>query len=774
MKAKKVILSILTIFYLLGMFTEIQAVPPTQSIEGNVVDEKTGEPLAGVNVFIEHTTVGAATDENGKYHIAKAPVGSFHLIASMMGYKVGHREVQIKPNQNANVNFQLKEGLVEMGAVVVTGTATPHLYTDAPVRTEIVPRKLIEQKSAANLAEALDLQNGVRVENNCQNCNFTQVRINGLEGKYSELLVDGDPVVSTLAGVYGLEQIPEEMIQQIEIVKGGGSALYGGGAVGGVINLITSRPTRNQTRIRYLFNCTDGEPDQRVGVISEMANESETCGAYVFASTRTRDPYDFNGDGFSELGELKNESLGFKWFCLPTNNSELTTQVHRIHEKRRGGNMFDKPYHEAQVAEALESWRWGGTVRWNHRLSALFDYRLFYSFAHTERHSFYGGLGNEDGWNSDENKLGNLASYGRTLNPLHIVGTQFNYRMGSNLFTGGIQYKSDKLDDNSVKNANYHIDETFTNTGIYIQDNLHFLEGDALEFVIGGRMDKHSELEDPVFSPRVNAKYNLSESLSMRGAFTTGFKAPQVFDEDLHIEAIDGKQRVVRNADDLKEESSISLTGGLDYQSSNGSIPLLISISGFYTQLSDAFALEADTENEDAELINLTRMNTEGATVMGAEVNIAARLASELELRSGFTFKKSEYDSEYEAAEGVTTKNFMRTPDFYGNISLSYDITRAITLNGALNYTGKASVPNEEPAEGEPYIKESDAFVEFDLGLRYKLPVFSGMTPKLSVGVKNITNSYQDDLEKGAARNPAYLYGPSQPRTLYFGIETAF
>ncbi len=762
------------IFILFFSFPIHSATPRDGFIKGKVIDKKTQEPLPGVNVFIEHTTVGAATNENGIFRIDKAPVGKFHLIASIIGYNIGHKAITIKSKEETNIDFELEEGLVEMGTIVVTGTATPHIYTDTPVKTEVVPRKLIEQKFAVNLAEALDLQNGVRVENNCQNCNFTQIRINGLEGKYTEILVDGDPVISTLAGVYGLEQIPEEMIQQIEIVKGGGSALYGGGAVGGVINVITSRPILNKTRVRYLMNSTDGEPDQRIGFISELANKNETAGAYVFASTRNREPYDYNEDGFSELGELKNESLGFKWYYMPSRNTEITSQLHRIHETRRGGNMFDKPYHEAQIAEAIETWRWGGTLRWQHRLNALFDYRFFYSFANTRRNSFYGGLGDDQGWDSEENRLSNLAAYGRSTNPLHIAGTQFNYRLAGNLFTGGVQYKTDKLDDNSVMNEKYHISETFTNLGVFLQDNLHFLQDDALEFVIGGRIDKHSELDNVVFSPRVNSKFNISSSLALHAAFTTGFKAPQVFNEDLHIEAIDGKQRVVRNSEDLSEETSMSISGGIDYQSSNGNMPLLVSISGFFTKLDDAFALEADTENEDAELINLTRINTDGAKVMGVETNFAARMAAGLELRGGFTYKLSEYDSEYEAVEGVSTKDFMRTPDVYGNVSLTYDLTRAFTLTTALNYTGSASVPNEEPAEGDPYIKKSDSFIEFDAGISYVLPFFSELSPKFSLGVKNMLNAYQDDLEKGAARNPAYLYGPSLPRTIFLGLETEF
>jgi len=739
-------------------------------IKGKVIDASTKKALVGVNVFIEHTTVGAATNMDGEYYIPKAPVGDkIHLVASIIGYKMIHKIIGVKEDETVIINFELEPTILEMGAIVVTGTGTPHIVEDMPVRTEVIPRRLIEQKQAINLAEALSFQTGIRVENNCQNCNFSQVRILGMDGKYSQILIDGDPVVSSLAGVYGLEHFPEEMVDQIEIVKGGGSSLYGGGAVAGVINMITRRPLLNQVRIKYLHNSTDGKMDQHLGAVAETVNEKGTSGAYVFGSFRKRNPYDHNNDGFSELGELRNESVGFKWYYKPIQSGELLTSFHRIHEERRGGNKFDKPPHEAEIAEWLEHWRSGGTVRWNQRPSVFFDYRFYYSVSIENRKSYYGGLGGD----TPQDQLDALAFYGKTENPLHLGGMQANYQYRGHLLTAGLQYSHDKLKDETSAETAYHIDEVYTNTGIFFQDNLHFGSEKQLEFVVGARMDKHSELKDWVFSPRINGKFNIGSGFTLRAGFTTGFKPPQTYDEDLHLCGIEGDQRIIRNAADLKEETSNFFSGGIEFQGYVNNIAMMASFTAFQTTLKDAFTEKFLSKQGVIE--RWERVNSDGAEVKGIEFDLGIRPVPSLEIRSGFTYKKNEYDS---PLEDFNTKNFLRTPDLYGNLRLSFNPGSNLNCYVSADYTGKADVPHEIAIAGqedpELVLEKSENFLQIDLGLSYSLPLDGGVDTKINFGVKNVTNSYQADLDKGPDRDPAYVYGPIRPRTIYFGLETAF
>ena len=378
-------------------------------ITGTIKDSKTNEALPGVNVIIVDTNLGSATNKDGSFCIERLPVGTYTVRASMMGYELMEQEIKMDPGQTAQLNFALKESVFEMNEIVVTGTGTPKLYKNVPVKTTVIPRRIIEARNAENLADALSLQTGVRVENNCQNCNFTQVRLLGLEGHYSQILVDSDPVVSSLAGVYGLEQFPEEMIERVEVVKGGGSALYGGTAVAGVVNLITNRPTHNNVNVNYKNGSINGKADHQVGLTLSHMSRSERSSGYVFASARRRDHYDHNGDGFSEIGNLENESFGINWYFKPRQDGEFYVKVHHLHEDRRGGNKFDLPPHEADIAEAIESWRYGGTLGWTQKPTALFDYKAYFSFAYTERETYYGA-------EQDPN------AYGKTTNPLYVTG----------------------------------------------------------------------------------------------------------------------------------------------------------------------------------------------------------------------------------------------------------------------------------------------------------------------------------------------------------------
>ncbi len=740
-------------------------VPQTGTIKGKIISYDENEPLAGVNVLILNTTLGASTDQQGFYKIDNVPVGTVHLAVSYMGYKSERRTVNVETDKTGIADFSLHAGILETSAIVVTGTATPYLYEEAPVKTEVIPRKLIEQTKACNLAEAMSLQTGIRVENDCQNCNFTQVRILGFDGKYSQILIDGDPVVSTLAGVYALEQFPDEMIGQVEIVKGGGSALYGGGAMAGTINLRTRQPNADRSRVSYNSQSLPGARDHRVGLVTELVSEDGRTGAFMFGSARQRDHYDHNGDGFSEMGVLKHESIGMNWYYRPLTNSEFQASFHRINEKRRGGNDFDRPEHEADIAESVTHARWGGKLRWVQQLSAGWNYQAYYSFALLGRDSYYGGLGGITTADSIEA----LNYYGRTDNNTHTLGFQTTYSRGTHNFTFGGQYYSDDLEDESVKDPRYHIDKTYKNKGIFVQDDFSIFNG-QINFVIGARIDRHSEMDDPVISPRVNVKYKLIDDLNMRMAYTTGFKAPQTFDEDLHIESLGGEQRVVRNAPDLEPEKSQTMSAGLEYEGFINEYAFLIGLTGFYSQMSDAFT-EVEDADGSTDLILWQRINSDGARIYGIEADLGFKPTFNSELRLGLTYKQSAYDSKQEIFDGIFSDDFLRTPDLYGYLRASYDVNKKLNLFSSAKYTGTMFVPNE--ATGE-IVETSDTFIELDAGITWTLPVIKSFEAKLAFGMKNITDAYQKDLQKGVDRDPAYLYGPQLPRRIYFGVDVSF
>jgi len=734
-------------------------------IHGHIVDAHDSEFLIGAHVYIPALSRGTTTDERGYYELRNLPVGSIRISVSHIGYQGEQRSIIVYPDETTIADFRLIPGIHELGTVVVTGTQTPYLYTESPVKTEVITRALINSTQSLNLAEALSLQTGVAVENSCQNCNFTQVRILGFEGKYSQVLIDGDPVVSSLAAVYALEHFPEEMIEQIEVVKGGGSALYGGGAIAGTINVRTRYPLTNRSRANYIASSINGVLDHKAGAFSELRSGNTDMGAYLYFSARHRNPYDHNDDGFTELGEIRNRTLGAHWYYNPLERGELQIALHHISEERRGGSDFDRLLHEARVTEWTEHDRWGGKLRWKQHITPSWHFCTHYSFSILGRNSYYGGLTGD----TAEDIIAAFDKYGTTKNRTHVGGMQSTLSTGVHDITIGAQYSGDILQDKSVSNTEYHVNTTYSNLGIYAQDAVT-LFNNRIILVAGARMDRHSELDNPILSPRINARMGLTSDLNLRVAFTTGFKAPQIFDEDLHIEALGGVQRVVRNIEGLKAEQSRSFSSSLDYNSVLASMPVLAGITVFHTQLLNAFT-NVERSMPDDDIILWQRINSDGGYVQGLEIDLGIKPSARMEIRGGATYKIGRYNTAQEIFDGIFSDHFLRTPDVSGYIRASHNINDKLSLFSALRYTGVMTLPDEA---AQQIVHTTDTFLEIDFGATFNISLARHFSLNLNTGVKNLSNAYQKDLQIGIDRDPSYLYGPSLPRRFYLGMDILF
>jgi len=221
-------------------------------LRGHVVSK--GEHLPFVSVTVKGTTIGTATDESGHFLLVNLPEGKLTVKAQAVGYKPSEKEFTVKRGETKELIFDLQEDVLGLEEVVVTGDRNEKNRRESSVIVNTITPKLFNTTNAVTLSEGLNFSPGVRMENDCQNCGFNQVRMNGMEGPYSQILINGRPVFSGLAGVYGLELIPSNMLERIEIVRGGGSALYGSNAIAGTINLILRDPIRNS----YEFGLTGG------------------------------------------------------------------------------------------------------------------------------------------------------------------------------------------------------------------------------------------------------------------------------------------------------------------------------------------------------------------------------------------------------------------------------------------------------------------------------------------------------------------------------------
>jgi outer membrane receptor for ferrienterochelin and colicins len=720
-------------------------------LKGKIEDWK-GNPVQRAVVLIPEIGISTESDEAGSFEITQIPHGRYHLEVYAEGYMDYSSDTLNLTQDKLNLSVILIQKISE--EIVVTATRTAKLYSETPVKLEIISMEDIEKKAATSLADTLYQTTGVRVENDCQNCNFTQVRINGMEGKYTQVLIDSSPVVSAMTGVYGLEQIPAEMLDRIEIVKGGGSALYGGNAVAGVINVITKEPQENITALKLHQESISGKPFTNFGFRSSLVSKDLNTKAYLFASYQRREPIDLNDDGFSELGTISNTSFGLNFYNYFTPiDGKLKLSFFRIFEERRGGDLFDKPPHEANTAEWIKTDQIGFSADWDHFILERFFYNLSFSLVDAKRNTYYGS-------HMDPN------AYGATKNPLSFLNTQVNYQAGSHVFSIGAQYKRDQIKDEAT-GYNRIIEETYHETGLFFQDDLKI--GSTFSLLAGFRLNKHSAIDRIILTPRLSILVNFMRELSFRTSLSTGFRAPQVFDEDLHITQVGGEGMMVINSQDLKEEKSYSINSGFDYGKQIGRNLIQVSVEAFYNKLSDTFILHEIERTESARI--LERINGPGSKVYGISLDFGLVLGPTFSLASGWTFQRSRHKAPEPDFGSI---EFFRTPKTYGFLSMSTENNRLINTNISVEYTGLMKVPHYAGFIDEDRLETTQPFWVVNLRLQKAINITEDYKVSFFGGIFNALDSYQKDLDKGMDRDSGYVYGPAKPRAFYLGFEFSF
>ena len=734
------------------------------AIRGTVIN-LAGRPVDGVAVTLAKPVRTVLSDAEGRYSIPGLQPGSYDVLIRAAGYADLRVTVEILPSGNgAPLDVTLEP--MFRAEIVVTATRTNRALADVPIRVEIVTRDDIEKVDARTLADAVEYSSGVYVESNCQNCNFSQVRLLGLDGAYSQILVDSQPVMSSLAAVYGIEQIPAEMIQRLEIVKGGGSALYGSGAVGGVINVIPREPAVNGGAIEMKFTKNDyqtseSRPESIHGSIDLVSADGKTSFTAFGQSDRIA-PLDVTGDGYTEVALRELNALGFR-LCQEVGSAEkgrLSLDVSRIKENRRGGNKLDLPPDQADLAEAIISERASAALNWRHQTGKFFNYLLTVAFANTDRDTYYGS-------GQDPN------AYGETKNPLLILDAQFNHLAGSHTLTWGTQYSRDHVEDVQPAYLRF-TDETYTNVGLYLQDDWDI--NSKWDVLWGARVDDHSEVTNPILSPRAAVKCAPIKELNLRGSVASGFRAPQVFNEDLHITQVGGEGQVIRNSDDLREESSLSTMFGVEWLPTVGMRFARLEANLFHTKIEDQFHIIEDDNPLTPDQFELTRVNLGNAKVYGLEINGDISITRQVTLSAGFVIQRSVF-GEPEPDFGST--EFFRTPTQYGLLGIDWDIPRIADLFLAAKYTGSMRVPHYifDPVTGDEIdrvLETTGEFLTWDVSLSRDFPLGKKGALGVTVGIKNITDEYQSDLDQGEFRDSGYVYGPRFPRRFYLAVGYSY
>ncbi|WP_347839032.1 TonB-dependent receptor [uncultured Draconibacterium sp.] len=743
-----------------------------------------GEHIPFATITIKGTTIGTAADATGHFKMTHLPLGKRVLVISAIGYKTLEKQVELKAKESITILAELEPDNIGIEQVVVSADRNAKSRKETPTIVNSINPKLFERVQSVTLSEGLNFSPGLRMENNCQNCGFSQVRMNGLEGPYSQILINSRPVFSGLAGVYGLELIPANMIERVEVIRGGGSSMYGSNAIAGTINLITKDPISNsfKAEITNSFigagNDYEAANDYGLNLNGSFVTDDYRTGMSIFGFHRKRDPFDANGDGFSELALINNTTIGARLFQRVASRGKITFDYFNINEDRRGGNKFDLPLHEADIAESVQHQISSGAVNFDLLLRESDKFSAFISMQGVDRESYYGA--EQD-----------LSAYGATNDFTYAAGLQYIRNLdylvvAPATITAGIETNGSSLEDQKLGYYDAVEDIHYGNTLVADQKmttNAGFLQSewktDKLVFSAGLRFDRYTieektgqeeNVSGNVLSPRISLMYNLAHHLQLRGSYGRGFRAPQIFDEDLHIETSGSRKVIHKNDPDLKQESSNSFTASVDYSNHWGNWQFQLLVEGFYTALIDPFANEYGTPDEEGTVI-YTRVNAEdGARVQGINIEFNASPSNKLQLQSGFTFQKSEFEAPQEFGE----KRFFRTPDSYGYLSAGFSPTPLFKIAFTGNYTGKMLIPYfgpglDNPEAGE--LRKSDPFFDAGIKLSYDFRLTDHIKLALNGGMKNIFNSYQNDFDTGVDRDPAYVYGPLTPRTIYVGIS---
>ena len=740
------------------------------SISGHIIDSKTGEHLPYVMVMVGGTQIGIQTSSSGRYALRNLPLGKHDIIASFVGYKDSAVSMDIEAGKTYEVNFSLEPESLSLDGVVVSATRNRTSRKMAPALVNVIDSRIFASTSSPTLAEGLTFQPGVRIENDCQNCGFTQARINGLDGHYSQILIDSRPIFSALAGVYGLEQIPASMIDRVEVVRGGGSALFGASAIGGTINIITKEAMRSGAGISHELTSIgmSGALDNNTSVNASMVTDDGRGGLSVFGQRRSRDGYDADGDGFTEIPALNTITIGTRGHLRLNPFSKLKFEYHGVKEFRRGGDQLDRPAHEALIAEQTEHINNSGSLSYEGQSQdGKHIWNSYVSAQHISRNSYYGsGM--------------DPKAYGRTTDLTAVGGVQYSYKFNRLLFmpsqlTAGLEYNFDDMKDKSL-GYGYKTAQKINIIGSYFQNEW---KNEHWGLLGGVRIDKHDLIRRPIFSPRVNIRYSPFRDLSFRAIYAKGFRAPQAFDEDLHIAVAGGKRIRIKLADNLREEKSHSFSASADWYHTFNNVSINLMAEGFYTILKDTYSLRPTGDKADDGNSNIMeRYNGSGAKVYGCTLEGKLAVSTAFSLQAGLTIQRSRYDeaqawSDDEAVAPV--RDLFRSPNVYGYMVACYSPFKNFDIDLSGTYTGsmltqhlKGSGTDVDVAVNTP------SFWDMSCKISYEFNIMKICRLNLHAGVKNIFNAYQKDFDQGELRDSGYIYGPLLPRSLVVGMGLNF
>lgn len=770
-------------------------------ISGLVVDKASNDVIPGAICQLVSKQDGrqlavTTTNEAGKFKlfVKSEPNQMAELLVTSVGFQ--KQKIDVMASKDSYLVVGLQQLTSQQKQVEVIGHHSEGLGRSAPTLVNTVSQATLRSANALSLADGLSYTPGLRVENNCQNCGFTSVRLNGLQGPYTQILINNRPTYSALSAVYGLEQIPASSIERIEVVRGAGSVLYGANAIAGTVNILTRKPVTDSWQVGHSANLVGGRSfDHQSTLAADLVSSDDKAGISMIGQIRDRQAFDANGDGFTEITKLQSSTLGFNSFIELNKYNRLKVNAFSINEYRRGGDQLELPPHQAQVAEELKTNAYNLGFDLFSQVGSLVV-NSYASAQLTNRQSYYGGGGrvltSADTVLKPEDLLA-INAYGQTRDLMGVVGFRITPQteIDSTKFWNwiiGSEYLMNTVND-QLKGYGREIRQQTGTWGSFGQ--LTFQLNKTLRAVAGLRLDVfnlngtyvypdqrfENRLTTPVLVPRLALIQQLGAESRLRIGYAQGYRAPQAFDEDLHIESVGGSARYIRMAEGLQVERSNSFTASIENDHEWGGFDTKSLIEGFYNILTNPFILEDASESTTGGTF-WTKRNGTGLSVYGVNFEQQTSFDQQpLALSIGGTIQTTQLTTanllwQSDADQTVSTSELLRTPNYYGYLNASYKPTNQLSIDLTSVLTGPMRIAKlEDATTGRLGIRNTSAFYDLNMKVAYQSNFNNGLRYELAFGCQNILNQYQRDFDSGPTRDASYIYGPMQPQTFYISCR---
>ena len=750
------------LIFLCFCFSIVTVHAQTVEVSGKVVSEGTSVPF--VNLVLSKTGKGTSSDEEGRFVIADIKPGSYTLHATAVGYKPFSRKIKVGDSGLENLEVSLKVAPEQLEEYVISGTLKPVKRLESPVPVEVYTPAFFKKNPTPSIFEALQNINGVRPQINCNVCNTGDIHINGLEGPYTLVLIDGMPIVSGLGTVYGLTGIPNSLIEQIEVVKGPASSLYGSEAVGGLINVITKHAPSAPELVADGFVTGYGEYNLDVGTKFRFGSKADLMLGINYFKYDV--PVDNNGDNFTDV-TLQDRISIFQKLNIKRDKARIFSLAGRyFYEDRWGGEMQWTPEFRGGdeiYGESIYTSRWEFVGKYQLPLDEKF--LLSVSYNDHKQNSVYGDVP----YLADQRIGFGQLTWDKKLGRHDILigsSVRYNYYDDSTPATDGLR--------------NNEPDEVWI-PSLFVQDEISLAEKHNL--LMGVRYD-YDRRHGSIYTPRLAYRWKITENDILRFNSGTGFRVVNLFTED-HA-ALTGARDVII-AEELKPERSINFNVNyLKKIYADSGIYIGFDASAFYTYFSNKIIPDYDT---DPNLIIYDNLDGK-AVSQGVSANIDMVFPSGLRLLVGGTLQDVTNTENGVEERQILTEQYMAT------WSASYEI-RPWKLS--IDYTGNLYGPMRLPLLGDldPRSEYSPTWSIQNVQFTYKgienFEIYGGIKNLLdwtpNEGTPFIIARPQDPFDRNVTFDnsgnvvptpnnpfaltfdPSYVYAPNQGIRGFFGLR---